>query len=101
MLNQTAVRLESFLAEVAREGSTFVFRHVIIVISLARIAFMAFFTPIAVNTNVALVMRTEPTFTTERLVASWTVVFPRVTIKHAKDFFIRGCIPFPIFIRGR
>ena len=101
MCDQAAVRLESLLAKVAREGSTFVFRYVIIVIPLARKAFMAFFTPIAVNINVTLIVRTEPTFATECLLASWTMVLPRVMVKHAKNFFIPSWISFPIFIRGR
>ena len=99
MLNQSAVCRESFLAEVARECSTFMPRHVIIVISRTSKAFTTCFAPIPEVTQVYLVVRLETILAAKCFIVPFTMVLSCVVIEHIKHLiFTFKSSDFPISI---
>ena len=92
MLQQTVFTFESFIAQVARKCSSFMFHHAIFVISLHRESFGTFFTPVAESPDMPLEVKSQSSFPTVRLVALGTVVSSCRNIEYREDII---AVPHP------
>ena len=96
---KTLVSLKPLVTVTAGERFSFVFRHVVAVVSLDSKSFATHFTPIAENASMNLVMETNTGFSTERLVALRTMVLLSNMVEHTIDvvfvLFRRAILRFP------
>ena len=83
LLNQTAVRRESFFRNSYK--GRLMLRHVVIVISQTSESFSTSLTPVAKPPCVSLVMTTQSCSILVRFVAAWTVIPLCKRVEHPKD----------------
>ncbi len=92
MRGEAAFFGESFVTKIAREGSSFMPGHMVVIVAAHSEPFLALFTPITVVSCVLLVVTLQSQFAAERLVAPGAVVLAADRVEHAVDVLAwRGC----------
>ncbi len=71
--------LESFLASIAREISSLMFSHVIIIVAFTSESFLTFLTPIREASSVELHVNWQATWTRVNLATFWTGMTPEIS----------------------